>query len=156
MVYWKVLTVIFVLFSWPVWLSLRKSVCSVIWINWMISVWSRSMPRLSLIHIFWSWHIWCTEQPEEQKYVIPTNDRTYSGKQYYVCLLYTSRKVYATITSWFVMTMQSPPQWHLANMVSYVTTGTHLSLIHILGCLYSQKVWNNTGSLHHMCFLLTQ
>ena len=65
MVCWKVQTVIFVLFSLPVWLSLRKSVCSVIWINWMISVWSRSMPRFVVLRdknwrilLFLNWIDW--------------------------------------------------------------------------------------------------
>ena len=39
MEYWRVLTVISVLYFWQVWPSLHKSVCSVIWISWMILAW---------------------------------------------------------------------------------------------------------------------
>ena len=52
--------------------------------NAVIAVYDNVDPNANDAKVLWSWHIWCTEQPEEQKYVIPTNDRTYSGKQYYV------------------------------------------------------------------------
>ena len=52
--------------------------------NALIAVYDDNDPNAENAKCLWSWHIWCTEQPEEQKYVIPTNDRTYSGKQYYV------------------------------------------------------------------------
>ena len=48
--------------------------------NALIAVYDDNDPNAENAKCLWSWHIWCTEQPEEQKYVIPTNDRTYSGK----------------------------------------------------------------------------
>lgn len=52
--------------------------------NALIAVYDGGDPNSENAKCLWSWHIWCTEQPEEQKYVLPTNGETYSGKQYYV------------------------------------------------------------------------
>ena len=50
--------------------------------NGVIAVYDNSDPNAADANVLWSWHIWCTEQPDIIELGLPTNGEVYSGINY--------------------------------------------------------------------------
>lgn len=50
--------------------------------NGIIAVYDKADPNAEDASVLWSWHIWCTEKPDNIELGLPTNGETYSGKSY--------------------------------------------------------------------------
>ena len=50
--------------------------------NGVIAVYDNYDPNAADANVLWSWHIWCTEQPDIIELGLPTNGEVYSGINY--------------------------------------------------------------------------